>query len=94
VQDVAAYGIPSSEVESEDELMIRVVLKPQAVLTHEALCTFINENAPHYFVPRYLLFVDGLPYTPTNKVKKFVLRDAGVSEQAWDLKKSGYRVQR
>ena len=94
VQDVAAFGIPSSELESEDELMISVVLKQWAKPSHEDVCAFINDNGPHYFVPRYMTFVDSLPYTPTNKVKKFVLRDAGVCDQTWDLKKSDYRVQR
>jgi crotonobetaine/carnitine-CoA ligase len=94
VQDVAAFGIPSSELESEDELMISVVLKPAAELSHEALCAFINDNGPHYFVPRYMNFVESLPYTPTNKVKKYMLRDTGVSDQTWDLEQSDYRVRR
>lgn len=74
--------------------MISVALKHGAKPCHEELCVFINDNGPHYFVPRYMTFVDSLPYTLTNKVKKFVLRDAGVSDQAWDLKGSDYRVPR
>lgn len=94
VQMSAAFGIPSAEVESEDELKINVVLKPAAEVTAEELCGFINDNAPHYFVPRYLEFVDSVPMTPTNKVQKYVLRDAGVSESTWDLKASAYKVRK
>ena len=39
-------------------------------------------------------FVNSLPYTPTNKVQKFKLREAGLSPATWDLKQSAYRVER
>ena len=94
VQDVAAFGIPSEEVESEQELKLNIVLKEGSTDTAEAICDFINDNAPHYFVPRYLEFVESLPYTPTNKVQKFKLRDQGVNEHTWDLKKSDYVVRK
>ncbi|MEM0952716.1 MAG: AMP-binding protein [Pseudomonadota bacterium] len=94
IADVAAFGIPAEEVESEDELKLNVVLKEGAALTPEALCTFINENAPHYFVPRYLEFVNSLPYTPTNKVQKFKLRQDGITAATWDRRNSGFQVTR
>lgn len=94
VQDVAAFGIESSELESEHELKLNVVLKPGAKLSAEELCGFINENAPYYFVPRYLEFVADLPYTPTKKVQKFELRKAGLTASTWDLKQSNFKVQR
>jgi crotonobetaine/carnitine-CoA ligase len=94
VADVAAFGIPSAEVESEDELKVDIVLKEAASPAPEELCAFVNENAPHYFVPRYLEFVDSLPYTPTNKVQKYLLRERGVTGASWDLTQSDYQVQR
>lgn len=94
ISDVAAFGIPSAEIDSEDELKVNVVLKEGESTSAEDLCSFVNENAPHYFVPRYLDFVESLPYTPTNKVQKFKLREQGVSESTWDLKSSGFKVQR
>ena len=94
VQDVAAFGIPSEEVESEHELKLNIILREGQSPTCEDICAFINENAPHYFVPRYMEFVDSLPYTPTNKVQKFKLREAGVSASCWDIKKSEYQVVR
>lgn len=94
VQDVAAFGIPSKEVDSEDELKISIILKEGQQASHEDICRFINDNAPYFFVPRYMEFVQSLPYTPTNKVQKFVLREAGVGENTWDLKSSSYKVRR
>jgi crotonobetaine/carnitine-CoA ligase len=94
VQYVAAFGIPSQELASEDELKLNIVLHPGQQASHEELCAFINANAPHYFVPRYMEFVDSLPYTPTNKVQKYLLRKQGVTDNTWDLKNSGFKVKR
>jgi crotonobetaine/carnitine-CoA ligase len=94
VADVAAYGIPAAELADEDELKLSVVRKPGSTLTAETLCTFINTNAPHFFVPRYLDFVDSLPYTPTQKVQKYQLREQGNSADTWDRKLAGFEVSR
>ncbi len=94
VREAAAFGIPSKEIASEDELKLNVVLHEGTSLTAEALCEFINQNAPHYFVPRYLEFVEALPYTPTNKVQKFPLREAGITARTWDRNKSGFTLQK
>jgi crotonobetaine/carnitine-CoA ligase len=94
VKEVAAFGLPSKEVQGESELKINVVLKPDASVTHEEMAAFINDNAPYYFVPQYLEFVESLPYTPTNKVQKFLLREEGITPNTWSLKQSGYKVKR
>lgn len=94
VKDVAAFGIPSEDVAGESEMKINLVLAPDANVTHEEIAKFINENAPYYFVPQYLEFVETLPYTPTNKVQKFKLREQGVTENTWKLKESDFKVER
>ena len=94
VKEVAAFGIPLAEVAGEHELKLNVVLQGGSDLSYEDLAEFINENAPHYFVPRYMDFVDSLPMTPTNKVQKFKLREAGVGPSTWDLNLSSYQIKR
>ena len=94
VADVAAFGIPSEEIASESELKVDFVLAEGATLDYEALASFVNEHAPHYFVPRYMECVDALPYTPTNKVQKYKLREKGVGTGVWDRKAAGYVVRR
>jgi len=94
ITDVAAFGITSQEIETEDELKIDLVLKPDQELSYEELAKFINDNAPYYFVPRDMEFVAELPYTPTNKVQKYLLRERGLSKPTWDLKNSTYQVKR
>ena len=94
VADCAAFGVPSEELESESEIMLDVILKPNETLEAAELALFINDNAPYFFVPRYIQFVDSLPYTPTNKVQKFRLRERGVTDTTWDARAAGYKVQR
>ena len=90
----AAFGIPSSELESEHEIKVDVVLKPAETLAPEDLAAFVNANAPYFFVPRYIEFRDALPLTPTNKIEKYKLRADGVGSNSWDRVASGFEVQR
>jgi len=45
-------------------------------------------------VPRYVEFVAEIPKTPTEKIQKHKLRDAGVTATTWDRETVGYRVRR
>ncbi len=94
IADVAAFGIPTEELASEQHLKLNIVLKPGYTTSAEALCQFINDNAPYYFVPRFIEFVGKLPYTATNKVQKYKLREQGVGPHTWDLQQSDYQVKR
>ncbi|MBP8926971.1 MAG: ATP-dependent acyl-CoA ligase, partial [Pseudomonadales bacterium] len=94
IRDCAAFGVPSEELESESELKLDVLLKPGESLNPLDLAQFINDNAPYFFVPRYIEFVDSLPYTPTNKVQKFKLRERGVTPDAWDARREGFKATR
>jgi len=94
IADCAAFGVPSAELESEQEIMLDVILKPGQALQAVELAQFVNDNAPYFFVPRYIQFVDSLPYTPTNKVQKFRLRERGVTPATWDARAAGFKAQR
>jgi len=94
IQDCAAFGVSSQELEHESELKLDVILKDGASLMPVALAQFINDNAPYFFVPRYIEIVDSLPYTPTNKVQKFKLRERGVTSATWDGQAEGFKAQR
>jgi len=94
VQAAAVYGVPSAELDSEHEIKLDAVLKPGAQVNAEDLARFINANAPYFCVPRYIEFVNELPYTPTNKVQKYKLRERGVTPQSWDRVAAGFTLER
>ena len=94
VAQAAAYGVKSAELESEAEMKVDVVVKPDAQLSAEDLASFVNDTAPYFFVPRYIEFVDHLPQTPTGRVRKFALRTRGVTERTWDREAAGFVVRR
>lgn len=94
IVDCAAFGVPSDVLDSETELKLDVILKPNVQLTEEALAQYINQNAPYFFVPRFIEFVDELPYTPTNKIQKFKLREKGITVNTWDATAAGFKAER
>lgn len=94
VAECAAFGIPSAELESEYEIKLDVVLRTGESIAPEDLARFINENAPYFVVPRFIEVREKLPYTPTNKVEKYKLREAGVGPATWDREAVNFEVRR
>lgn len=87
VVECAAVGVPS-EFEGDDDVKVFVVPKDETV-DPVTLLTHCVERMPHFMVPRYIEFIDALPRTPTNKVKKQELRNLGNAECTWDRKAAG-----
>lgn len=82
VVEAAAVGVPSEL--SEEDVLVYAVLRPGATLSAQALRTHCLDHGPSFMAPRYLRFVAGLPKTPTQKVEKFKVREAGVTSDTWD----------
>lgn len=74
--------------------MLAVVPGPGQSVSEEELARFINENAPTFFVPRYIEFVDDLPLTPTQKVRNNILRERGVTDKTRDAREAAFEVER
>ena len=94
VLDCAAFGIASEHLESENEIKLDIILREGHTPEPEDIARFINENAPYFFVPRYIEFVSELPYTPTNKIQKYKLRDKGLTPATWDANQAGFKAAR
>jgi crotonobetaine/carnitine-CoA ligase len=94
VHEVAAHGVPAQELVYEDEIKLCVVRTAGSDLTADQLATHIMDNAPYYYVPRYIEFLDELPHTPTGRVQKFILRERGVTGGTWDRDAAGFVVRR
>ncbi len=94
VLDCAAFGIASEELESEHEIKLNIILRDGEAPSEEDIARYVNDNAPYFFVPRYIEFVKELPYTPTNKIQKYKLRDFGVTANTWDGNQAGFKAAR
>ena len=82
VLQAAAFGVPSEL--TEEEVKVCVVLRPGASLSPRELATWCEARMARHMVPRYVEFLDRMPLTPTEKVEKYRLREAGVTAATWD----------
>lgn len=92
VLESAVFAIPSEL--GEDDVAAAVVLKNGEDLAPEQLLAYCIDRMAYFAVPRYLEFVPELPKTPTGRVEKYRLREAGVTELTWDREKAGIKVTR
>ena len=82
VAESAVIGVPS-EVGEEDVKAFVVPTEPER-FSPEALIDFLAERVPPFMVPRYVVAVDSLRKTPTNKVRKVELREWPADERTWE----------
>lgn len=90
VYESAVVAVPAEL--SEDEIKAVVVPRPGQQIDPAELCAFLVERLPYFMVPRYLDFADALPKTPTQKVHKHLLREAGAV--GWDREAAGIVLRR
>jgi len=82
VFECAVYPVRSEH--GEDEVMVSLVLKPERKVAPEAIIAFLEPRMPRFMVPRFIDIVETLPKTPTGKVRKHLLRDAGITASSFD----------
>lgn len=92
ILESAAVAVTSEM--GEDEIMICLKLKPGAKLEPTELMAFCEERMAYFMVPRYVRYLDELPKTPTERVEKYRLREAGITQDTWDREKEGYKLKR
>jgi crotonobetaine/carnitine-CoA ligase len=84
VEECAVIGVAAGVEAGEDEVMAVVLCKPDATVTAAELWRFCEGKIPAFAVPRFLRFVDALPKTPSEKVRKAALREAGITPETHD----------
>ena len=82
VLEAAAFGVPSEL--TEDDVMVCVVPRPGSAVTPAEIVAYCEPRMARYMLPRYIEFLNQLPTTPTAKVEKYRLREAGVGANTWD----------
>lgn len=92
VTEIAAYAVVPPDASSEEEVM--VALSTPEPLDVDALFAELIRTMPRHAVPRFIRIVDELPRTPTQKVRKFLLREEGVVEGTIDRVELGIEIPR
>mgnify|MGYP003334650156 CR=1 FL=1 len=81
-------AIPVAAELGEDDILVAVVKRPGYDVTASEIATWCRERLAPMKVPRYVVFVEELPHTPTHKIAKTSLRaDKTLIERATDLAK-------
>ncbi|HEY4372851.1 MAG TPA: AMP-binding protein [Burkholderiales bacterium] len=87
VAEAAAIAVPAEL--GEDEILAVVVAKPGTAPTARDIADWCAKHLAPMKVPRYVLFAESLPHTPTQKIQKNILRaDATLKARATDLARS------
>ena len=92
VLEAAAVAVPSDL--GEDDILVVVTLASGAVFDHAELLDFCSARMPYFCVPRYLEVLDEIPKNVIGRVRKDVLRERGLGEDAWDREDHGYVLSR
>ncbi|HSG78036.1 MAG TPA: AMP-binding protein [Acidimicrobiia bacterium] len=92
VAEAAVVAVPSELEGGEDELKACVVLSREVDLAE--VREWCDRRLPYFAVPRYVEALDALPKTPTAKVRKFQLREAGITPGTVDFGKPEGRSRR
>lgn len=92
VLEAAAIGVEAAEgASAEQEILICVVPRTAPVDPYELL-KYCAEHMPYFAVPRYVCFMESLPKTPTERVRKVELRDMGLGPDVYDRAVSGPKI--
>ncbi|WP_049730592.1 class I adenylate-forming enzyme family protein [Rhizobium ecuadorense] len=87
VYEAAAIAVPAEL--GEDEILAAIVRKPGVELSALEIADWCRQHLAPMKVPRYVLFLDELPHTPTHKVAKAQLRsDPSLRQRATDLERT------
>jgi crotonobetaine/carnitine-CoA ligase len=82
VLECAVIGVAAEHEAGEDEVLAALVTSRP--VEPSEIWSFCDGKIPAFAIPRYLRFVDALPKTPSEKVRKAALRDDGATADTHD----------
>ncbi len=92
VLECAAIAVPPEFAGGEDEIKVCLVLRESAGFVPEEFLAWCEERLPYFAVPRYIEVIPELPKTPSSKIQKYLLRQAGITVSTWDRVKAGWEL--
>ena len=88
----AIYPLPSEL--GEDEVAAAILPEPGQALEPVDIVRHCEGQIAYFAIPRYVRILSQMPLTENGKIKKGVLRDAGVTADTWDREAAGVRLRR
>lgn len=88
----AIYPLPSEL--GEDEVAAAILLEPGHLLHPVDVVRHCEGRIAYFAIPRYVRILSQMPLTENGKIKKGVLRDAGVTTDTWDRDAAGVKIRR
>jgi crotonobetaine/carnitine-CoA ligase len=92
VDEVVVVGV-QNEIAEQDVLAV-IKPKPGHALDPAGLIAFLESQLAYFMIPRYVRQVDAIPKTETNKARKVVFRDEGITADTWDRERAGIHLRR
>mgnify|MGYP001160557824 FL=1 len=88
VLECAVVGVPADVEAGEDEVLAAVIVSgeagPGGTVDPAGILDWCVGRIPAFAIPRYLRVVEALPKTPSEKVRKAVLREDGIPAGTYD----------
>lgn len=85
VLEAAAIGVQAGEgAGAEQEILVCLVARDSSTIDLSELLLWLDERMPYFAVPRFLRVLESLPKTPTERVRKVELREAGITDDCHD----------
>jgi crotonobetaine/carnitine-CoA ligase len=97
IDQAAAVAVPNPDMEEsagDEEVKVVIVAVKGRTIDPRALTEYLVPRMPRHMIPRFIEIVDELPRTPSFKIKKAELRQAGITAATWDREKAGVRLER
>lgn len=85
IAEAMALGVDSG-FESDDDILLCIVQRSEHEVEYETVLHYLAQHLPHYMVPRYLVFMQSLPRTPTGKLQRGAMRAKLADVSLWDRK--------
>ena len=79
IGEVAAIGVPADQEAGEDEVMVFIVPEEGFQISPDDIWEYSQKQLPDFAIPRYIHFLQELPKTPSEKIRKIDLREMGVT---------------
>jgi crotonobetaine/carnitine-CoA ligase len=84
IAEVAAIGVPADQEAGEDEVMVFIVSEEGFQISPDDIWEYSQKQLPDFAIPRYIHFLQELPKTPSEKIRKIELREMGVTTDTND----------